>query len=156
MADDLEAFLRQAAQRRAARKKPSQPRPAQPAQEATPPQQQRRLQPQPEPQVVEALVIEDEPSRLETHVDTSKFDRRAGHLGEEVGQADEQLEARLHKKFDHRLGALDDGPGMPRLPERVEEAPTVASEIAQLLSNPESVRHAIILSEVLTPPHHRW
>ena len=102
----------------------------------------------------------DDAGRLETHVDTSKFDRRAEHLGEEVGQADEELEARLHAKFDHRLGSLDDAPGMPGPPAgpdaREDDASSAAAVIANLLKRPETVRNAIVLSEVLTPPHHRW
>ncbi len=159
MADDLEAFLRQAAQRRAQRQKPAAPKPAAPRPSRQPP---RAASAAPRaPQVVEAVVIpEMPPRRLETHVDTSQFQERAGHLGEEVGLADEAMEMHLHDKFDHQVGTLSDGElgslelGSLDLPTR--DIPDVAAEISALLADPGSIRKAIILSEVLNPPDFRW
>lgn len=165
MADDLEAFLRQAAQRRAARKKPSPVARSQPQGERPQPQRQQpqRRQPQrpAEPEIeevieiVDAQVVPEPKSRLESHVDTSSFEQRAEHLGEDVGLADEQLVARLHRTFDHRVGSLDDGPGMPVL-DKQEPASAMAGDLAHLLADPASLRNAIVLSEIITPPQHRW
>jgi hypothetical protein len=167
MADDLEAFLRQAAQRRAERKKTparKQTRPeaqTQPAQPQRPtPQRRPSAPPDDGIEIIEADAVPDDLGRLTTHVNTSAFGRRAEHLGEEVGLADEELEARLHAKFDHRLGSLDDAPGMPGSPGSLDAAgsdiPSIAEEIANLLKQPDTVRNAIVLSEILSPPHHRW
>ncbi len=106
-------------------------------------------------EIVDAMVVA-EPDRLTTHVDTSQFERRAEHLGEDVGQADENLEAQLQAKFDHKLGALDDAPGMPAAVEQSPVEDTLAREVAQMLRQPNSVRKAILLSEILTPPADRW
>ncbi len=155
MADDLEAFLRQAAQRRAGRKKtaPAQPQP-QPAKRPQPP----RRQPAMEAEVVEAVVVPDPHNRLEMNVDTSDFERRAEHLGEEVGLADENLEARLHEKFDHKLGTLgEDGIDSPTdVASDSAERFLAISEITELLADPNSLRNAIVISEIFAPPHHRW
>ena len=159
MADDLEAFLRQAAQRRAGRKKPA---PAQPAPQPPASAQSRRPQPArrpppAQPQVVEATVIPEPTSRLDMSVDTSDFERRAEHLGEEVGLADEHLETRLHDKFDHKLGALSEQ-GRESHEELGLSSADLASanDILALIADPVSLRNAIVLSEVLAPPRHRW
>ena len=88
------------------------------------------------------------------NVDTSDFERRAEHLGEEVGLADENLEARLHEKFDHQLGTLDEeGVDLPAgvTSDSAARFFTI-SEITKLLANPNSLRNAIVLSEISRPP----
>jgi hypothetical protein len=102
------------------------------------------------------MVVPEPPTRVQTHVDTSDFERRAEDLGAEVGLADEQLEARLHAKFDHRLGSLDDNMPATGSADVPAEARQATLEIAQLLANPNSLRNAVVLSEILTPAHHRW
>jgi hypothetical protein len=159
MADDLEAFLRQAAQRRAQRKKPAAAKPAAPRAPRQPPRTPSQTPPR--PQVVEAVVVpETPPSRIDSRVDTTEFQQRAGHLGEEVGLADEAMETHLHATFDHQVGTLSDGEPdglhLGSLDAVTEEVPTVAAEIGSLLADPRSVRQAIILSEILDRPHHRW
>jgi hypothetical protein len=160
MADDLEAFLRQAAQRRAARKAaaPQAPQPARavPPARSPEPLASRSLTRQ-DADIVEAVVVPVAHERLESHVDTTQFQRRAEHLGETVGLADEQLESHLQAKFEHRLGALDDAPGMPGEVQRPPSAAELlAREILQMLTSPHSVRKAIVLNEILSPPAHRW
>jgi hypothetical protein len=153
MADDIERFLLQAAQRRRARKLPT-PRP-----------------PQPQPQ--DAEIIEAESvglgglrsggleSRVAEDLDTSEFSERASHLGERVGKADDKMEARLQSKFDHQVGRLggaastDTAAEEEAAPETGGPAPSPGN-LAQWLRSPDSLRQAIVLSEILERPEHRW
>jgi hypothetical protein len=127
---------------------------------AAPPRPPRPVVPA---ELVDAEVIEAEPVRetLEQHVartvDTSDVTAQASHLGATVGRADDDLEARLHQTFDHSVSTLD-----PYDEARVAEnqaavdAASAVGEIAELLRTPKSVRHAVVLSEILKRPVHRW
>lgn len=159
MADDLEAFLRQAAQRRAQRRPSTPPttlsQPATPSRTAPP----ARMEPE---VVVEAVMVPESGARLATHVDTSAFARRAAHLGEEIAASDEQLEARLHQTFDEHFGHAGQESDLGSLggldaPLQAATSPaSLAGEIAALLANPNSLRNAIVLAEILAPPRERW
>ena len=108
---------------------------------------------------LDAEVVEAEPvhegiaEHVSHHLDTKDVTSRASQLGAAVGQADDKLEARIHDKFDHDLSKIDD------LPTDAEEAgkppggKPVASEIAEMLRDPKSIRQAVILSEILNRPH---
>ena len=161
MADDLEAFLRQAAQRRAQRQTTA-PRPAAPARppvsaprhpHRAPRSRRRRLpnrsRPRSCPRKWSRL---PEASRVGTRVNTAEFEQRAEHLGEEVGLADEHMEAHIAQKFDHQVGSLElgdssqAGAGSPDLTFDV-------ADLVALLKNPKTLRQAVLLSEILNPPH---
>lgn len=168
MADDLEAFLRQAAQRRAQRQAPPQ-RPAAPAQRpaatvrpaeptAPPPAAARApspgkaVSPAPQPEVVEAEVVEARQiSRVGTRVNTVGFQRRASQLGEEVGLADEHMDAHIAQRFDHQVGSLDLGDSAHAAAGAGETAYDL-NELIAMLQDPRTLRHAIVLSEILRRP----
>jgi hypothetical protein len=166
MADDLEAFLRQAAQRRAQRQSTA-PRPAAPAAPLTarlplsvPPPPRAPLTPTPAPPAAAPKVApprltpEAQVSRVGTRVDTAGFGQRAEHLGEEVGLADEQMEAHIAQKFDHQVGSM--GPGdSTQTGAEIGALAFDAADLAALLKNPNSLRQAVLLSEILNPPHFR-
>jgi hypothetical protein len=162
--DEIGEFLRRAAQHRqgqpAARPRPGgQPAVAQPA-VAQPAAQQ----------FVEAEVVgqpaigEGIKQHVGKYLDAGEFRRRAAELGEEVAQTDEQLEQRLHTKFDHKVSRLTDRPGesasMPgaeKPEDRLAELPsTAAAGLAAMFSRPESIRQAIVINEILTRPEDRW
>ncbi len=173
MADDLEAFLRQAAQRRAqrqattARPLSAAPPASRPPAAATPPRPAAPAPPLPprlaadSPPVRPAqpaprrLTPAAESSRVGTRVDTAEFAQRAEQLGEEVGLADEHMEAHIASRFDHQVGSMETGdaglssaaPGAVSLD---------AADLMALLHNPRTVRHAVLLSEILNPLRDRW
>lgn len=90
-----------------------------------------------------------------TRVDTAEFAQRAEHLGEEVGLADEHMEAHIAAQFDHQVGSLETGDA--ELSSAVPGAvPFDATELMALLHNPRTVRHAVLLSEILNPLRDRW
>jgi len=154
---EIEDFLRRAVEGREAkrpgpartaqqpRRKPSAPPPGpQPAKPARPE----------EPAPVGGSVVE----HVKKYLDTSDFSRRTAQLGEEVALADDKVDARLHDVFEHQLGQFD-----WRTPSEVEAAggqPAAtaagAAGIALLLANPENLRQAIVLNEILQRPAQRW
>lgn len=118
----------------------------------------RRPVREPEPEI-ELLI--DEPAQQESkpkrsqrelrHLPESQLAEQAAHLGSRISQADDRVEARLHEKFDHRLGKLrqEEESAAPVLEVTNE---TGAQRIKALLARPGGVREAIILSEILRRP----
>lgn len=172
MRDEVEEFLRRAAARRAqaeAKRREQQQRPA-----AAPQQPQRpapiqraplRQQPVDLEPLVEIIEAEeaDASSRLSSSVAAhmrgpGEIARHAASLGYEVDQADEKLEARLQKTFDHQLGQLKNtSTAAPeRAPLQTSEALAASMNLTRLLSNAQTIRNGIILSEILARPVHRW
>ena len=131
---DIDDFLRRAAERRARGKRPAI----------------EILEP------IEAEIVEAEPVDLSSHVssylDSSKFAQRASVLGHRLGLPEDTSESRLHSKFDHELGSLR----RPDVPAEPAKATPTAGGLLDLLRSPESLRQAIVLSEILQPPRHRW
>lgn len=166
MADDLEAFLRQVAQRRAGDKKTPQTQ-----QDPKEPSSARPRSAQPEnrsttsnDQVVEAEVVSSRAAPLEKKT-SQRTEDQLSNLSQEGARktthgkpgTEEELEAHVHETFDHRVGAFDAEAGMPkRRNPGSEDAGSPAADIAKLLANPQSLRHAIILSEILSRPHIDW
>jgi hypothetical protein len=166
MADDLEAFLRQAAQRRAQRQSTA-PRPAAPTAPpaarppvSAPPPPSAPLTRTPAPPAAAPKVAPPrltpvaQVSRVGTRVDTAGFEQRAEHLGEEVGLADEHMEAHITQKFDHRVGSMGTGESA-QAGAGASELALDAADLAALLQNPQTLRQAVLLSEILNPPHFR-
>lgn len=100
------------------------------------------------------------------YLTTKESARRASAFGDDIGQAEAQLEQRL-RRFEHELGRLaatpgeSAGPPQAELPEEPEDRPgelpsTAAAGLAAMLSNPQSLRQAIVINEVLTRPEQRW
>ena len=149
MSDDIAEFLRRAAQ--------------------------RRSQPPPDIEIIDADVIDaeiledgvlgaDVAHQVTRHLDTSSFDERASHLGENVDRSDDRMETHLQDVFEHQLGqlgtqtsaasdsVLDDDDA-----ETKKKKPAIqAGTIAEMLRDPQSLRNAIVAREILTRPEHRW
>ncbi|WP_254513683.1 hypothetical protein [Anatilimnocola floriformis] len=175
MRDEVEEFLRRAAARRAQAeaKRREQQQPAKPAPPPQQPQRQPLVQRQPlaqrAPVQAEPLVeiidaeVADTSSSFNSSVSqhlrgTTEIARHASSLGAEVDQADDRLEARLHKTFDHQLGQLKDTTTAApvKQPMQTSDALLASMNLTRLLSNAQSIRNAIILSEVLNRPESRW
>lgn len=156
MADDIEAFLKRAAERRKSQQggQPARPQAA-PAQPVPTPQRPQAFQPQAtpapmitrvEPEVIDAeLVDEEDFSRL---TDRHLQDR---HLAQEVGLADDKMDAHIHEVFDHRVG---------RLAHRKRANPlaqeSTAAMLMELLQSPQGLQQAVLLREIFDRPDHRW
>ena len=161
LADEIGEFLRRAAQKRGAGAQPPQ------AQQQRPQQQRPRQRPQSRPVQVEVVEPERPPvgeglkQRVAQDVDTTKFKTQAAGLGRVVAQSEAKTKERLRKKFDRKLGQLE------RKRSAVEEASspedgtmfipaTGAAGLAALLSEPQALRQAIVLHEILKRPEDRW
>jgi hypothetical protein len=118
---------------------------------------------------VEAEVVDaelaDQPDRLSRGVaqhmrGTQEIAEHTRHLGEEVDLADDKLEAHLHQTFDHKVGDLKKSAMEPAATSPSQEARDApqpgAASIAHLLVNPQNVRNAIILAEILRRPDENW
>ncbi len=157
MAKDIEEFLKMAAARRreaqaksAGARQPAPPaaQPAQPPPKAAP---TRKSKPR---TIVEADDIqigrrkESVAQHVKSHINTSRLAEHASHLGQQVGLADDIMDARLHQTFDHDLGRLSH--------EAAQQAPTTTRRPSvvplPLLANRQNIRQAIILSEILRRP----
>jgi len=84
----------------------------------------------------------------------SDVTENASHLGEEVGLADEKLEARL-EKFDHKIGALE---GMSSIQDdgvevQGRDKSHLAVSLLELFKQPQTIRQSILISEILKRPN---
>lgn len=95
---------------------------------------------------------------VERHLPSQRFSDHTSHLGELAGTADTRMDVRIHGKFDHRLGSLAGSSDRDVTDAAIDIATSQqpADAIRRLLQTDAGVRQAVILSEILTPPAHRW
>jgi len=123
---------------------------------------------------VQAEVVADAPvggqinRQVETYLDTQEFSQRTTKLGGEVAQADKEIDQHLHQVFDHHVSKLEFVPGEAATPpvavgpvELTEQSlldipATFATGLTDLLADPNSVRQAIVLNEIIHRPEERW
>lgn len=151
---EIAEFLRTAGQRRRPGQVPSAAAP-----NARPPEVPARA---PIEQPLEAEIIEPEAGHLREALQTRRL---VSVTPKEVSQADQRLQEHLHGAFNHHLGPLAAGearaePAATGSTATQEPAmtipPAALAGFGALLASGESVRQAIILSEILTRPEHRW
>ncbi len=177
MAKDIEEFLRRAAERR--RQKQSGQQPAQstpPRQQPEPPQrtplreQARREPARPQPQPVDAIIIDDEvevvkPQRdirrqsvqdhVASHINTSDIQSHATSLGKTISSVSGQVDARVHRNLDHDLTKLDDRPTVTDdPPPAMVGVPdgSLVKEILEGLKSPRAAGRSILIAEILKRP----
>jgi hypothetical protein len=90
-------------------------------------------------------------------VDTRELAQRAGHLTH-VDQTEAAFEAHM-QSLDHQVGRINEAPGTSPVPP--DSGPQTAAAplnqvLAGLLADPQSLRQAIILNEILERPIERW
>jgi hypothetical protein len=162
VANEIEDFLKKAAQKRDL-KRPS-PIPARPA-----PRKVDKIE-----KPVKAEVVADRPvggvveQHVQKYLDAEEFQRRESQLGEEVAQSDREIDQHLHQVFDHDVSQLATLPGEAAAapvavgpmeltgPSQEEIPPLFASGLFESLSNPDALRQAIVLNEILHRPEERW
>jgi hypothetical protein len=105
---------------------------------------------------------------VQRHITTRPISEHARDLGKKLGEVDEALEDRLHEVFDHKVGQLAKDEATQFVHEGTDAAVWETAEskrqkrteamgdrsdfILRMLSNPESIKQAIILGEVLKRP----
>lgn len=157
MAQDIEEFLRMAAARKKQQAQAQQAEESQSADEHLPPARlsERRS-------VLGADVTHasehshpDLQPTIKTTVSTADIAEHTSHLGEQVHNRPNVVDSRVQDKFDHDLGQLhkaditapsivDHGKGV--------ETTTDISTVLDLIKNPDSLKQAIILKEILDRP----
>ncbi len=162
MARDIEEFLRRAAERRKqqlqgqapAQQRPSQQRPSQ----QRPSQQRQEV-------ISEVEIVEAAPrpkreqgiaESVRSHINTSDIAEHAEHLGERIQNVDERVADRLGQKFDREVAHLHDGEMVTDQAQPqagLSPASPAAEELIQMLSSPQTLRQAILVSEILRRPH---
>ena len=175
MAKDIEEFLKMAAERRKAaqgqqaQNPPAQPpaAPVQPARPAPPPQRPTATSPPQKkprgttpPPVVGGKQVEVVKRResvaehVKSHINTQRLSDQSSSLGQEVGFADDKLEAHLHKKFDHDVGSLavQTGAGSSTRQGQPLPTPSPAAALQAMLLNKHHLQQTIILSEIMKRP----
>lgn len=174
MARDIEEFLRRAAERRKQqqqqqqRQPPARPRkvrqviePADieivdPIQVVPPARQQPARNIQTKTTKRRNLRDQSVSDHVRQHIDTSDVSEHAEHLGQRIQRADDVIARRIHQKFDHDVGRLDDMPTVqddaaPTVEE--DEISQLAADLLKMLTRPESVCQAILISEILSRPN---
>jgi len=175
LADEIADFLKRALQRE---RPPAPARPAagpppvlRPLSEPLQPFRPPPLRPAPP---LEAELVGGAPKResIADHVRESFGQRAFGQvgsqgLGKEVASADSKVQSRLRGVFDHQLGQLASEAGetsrpaaavQPSAPaDRIGDAPaTSAAGLAAMLTNPRTLRQAVLMGEILHRPEERW
>lgn len=170
--DEIQQFLREAADRRggagpqqAQRVGPPPAAPRRPAPGGWP------QRPAETPVVLEPIETVPEPASVAEHVRQQVPGQQFGGLSSDVGRrlvrTDEVVEEHVHEVFDHQVGRLEGTPGESAYASQAEEAETpedritalpqtAAAGLAAMLAEPTSLRQAIVLTEILQRPEHRW
>lgn len=155
--DEIEKFLKRAKGRS---EKPQRQRMVSPP----PPAPPRQLVERPvDAEIVERRDFDSVAASVEKHLADRGFSKRTEHLADDIVRADQQMESHLQKAFSHQVGRLT-SPG-----EKATEAPvtdtvtavvndpqSAAAALGALLANPQNIRSAVILKEILDRPEHRW
>jgi len=151
--EQIDEFLRRAAQRRGGQPAAVEPKAAE----------------------VEIVADEDAPvgnrvgQQVQTYMDTSDFRRRSDEIGGEIAQADQQFTKQVGQAFSGEVGRLASRPGeaaqvmevattQAAQPEDYATRPTLdalpvaGSGLADLLGSPENITHAVIMAEILRRP----
>ena len=153
---EIEAFLQRAKERR------REKTPPQKTVAKAPPAPVRRLAETP----LEAEVVKSRPlgaSIANQQLDTRDVTEHSEHLTDDLTQADQNRELHRRKMFSHRVGRLEDTSGEVGA-KAGEDAPqsnaaataAAAVPISAAFFQPKDIRQAIIVSEVLQRPEHRW
>jgi hypothetical protein len=83
---------------------------------------------------------------------------QATQLGRRIAEEDRQFDVQLKAKFDREVGTLaarrESEPTPTSADTRDTSSP--AEQLAALLANPEGIRQAIVMNEILRRPSERW
>jgi hypothetical protein len=163
LAGEIEEFLKRATQKRQDKSRRKQPKKIVVTAVAPPSKPARRLVEAPteqmEYQVKAGRSVDDQ---VRDRLNTQKFAERASRLvDEDIAQDDAEREAHMRQVFEHKLGRLADtsavtaSPTTGTEPTKLELA-AASVPLASLLTNPQNLKQAIVLNEILSRPEHRW
>jgi len=160
--DEVAEFLRRATQSKESRSSTSPPAPPKPSRAAQEePAPVRRLSPKRD---VDAPLYDDEPPTPRGPMTPSTLGqkkapaakRSSAARAKDVDQADEAMEAHIHQARDHKVGDLTSSAPTATSDQQPATGENRALSVGELLRDPHSIRDAIVVSEILRRPTHRW
>jgi hypothetical protein len=99
---------------------------------------------------------------VKSYLDSSEFKRRTASLADDMAQADEKRSEHLQEVFGHQVSQLGDAvtPTIASQESVSAEAPAIAVgpafDLVGMFGQPDKLRQAILLQEILQRPEHRW
>lgn len=92
-------------------------------------------------------------AHVEQHLDTSRFDERAGRLSHLKQTVDDDIGAHVHASLDHQLGryAAQAAPTT-----ETDASPDVMTDLIDMISSPQNMRAAFLMQVILARPTARW
>lgn len=166
LSGEIEDFLKRAAQKRQDKSRRKKPEPVVEKKVVVPPKPVTMLSDTSD-QDFEVRTGQSVADHVREHLDNRQFSQRAEHLGDQgINKGDLEREAHRKQVFDHQLGRLADTSNQQSEKILTAQAATrqattdaaaaAAIPIASMLANPESLKQAVILNEILSRPEHRW
>jgi hypothetical protein len=92
---------------------------------------------------------------VDRHLNTNRISEKSKKLGQRVASVHDVVDERVHQHLDHDISSIDDRPTVTddRRPGVVgSDRSKIAANLLQFLSQPESIRQAIIVAEILKRP----
>jgi hypothetical protein len=96
-------------------------------------------------------------SHVQRHLDTREFEQRTGSFGQ-LSRLDSQVDEHVEQAFAHEVSTIADEGASTEAEQQAAAlaaaglATSSAAGIAELFSDPDRLRNAIVLQEVLRPP----
>ena len=98
---------------------------------------------------------------VKSYLDASEFKRRSASMADDMAEDDEKRSEHRQEVFGHQLGQLGAAEPAVDSPKSAAAAATAAGsaaalDLAAIFMQPENLRQAILIQEVLQRPEHRW
>jgi len=98
-------------------------------------------------------------AHVREHLDTRAFGQRASHLSQVQDKMPQGIESHVQHSFDHAVGNLsaltNEADAKAAAEVQAANAPS-AFPLAAMLADPQGMRSAILLNEILRRPDERW
>lgn len=133
-------------------------RPIEPAVASSRPQQpaapRKPRPPRRPPQPRRETVAEHVTESVAAHANV--ISEQSARLGQRIIEDDHQFDVQLKAKFDHTVGTITSSPVTATEQTATFALDSPAAQIAAMLANPDGVRQAMILNEIIRRPNDRW
>lgn len=117
-------------------------------------QEKRRSQPRTRPATKQDMRNQSVAEHVASHMDSGR--KKSSQLGKRIADIHEQTEREVHRHLDHDIGTIDDSPTItddPRVGVAAAEVSPMARDLVEMLSQPKTIRQAILVSEILNRPN---
>lgn len=87
---------------------------------------------------------------------TQSIAEKAAQLGQRIAAEDQQFDVMLKAKFDHTIGTLAESRATTSADNTPVPEQSPAAQIAAMMANPNGIRQAVLINEILHRPSDRW